>query len=121
MHALGMVRRAVEQDPKNGYIIDSLGWGYYLTGDYENAVVQLEKAVEYRPVDPVINDHLGDALWKVGRKLEAEFQWKRSLSFDPEEEDQKRIVRKLKIGLDDLLREEEASGDSASETAKDDG
>ncbi len=119
--ALDMVRRAVEQRPEDGYIIDSLGWGYYLTGDYENAVDQLEKAVEYRPVDPVINDHLGDALWQVGRKLEAEFQWKRALSFDPEEEDQHRIVRKLKIGLDDVLKEESATADDASETAKDGG
>lgn len=119
--ALDMVRRAVEQRPEDGYVIDSLGWGYYLTGDYENAVSQLETAVEYRPVDPVINDHFGDALWKVGRKLEAEFQWKRALSFDPEEKDQKRIVRKLKVGLDDVLKEESATAESPSATANDGG
>lgn len=119
--ALDMVRKAVEQRPEDGYIVDSLGWGYYLTGDYENAVVQLEKAVEFRPIDPVINDHLGDALWQVGRQLEAEFQWKRALSFDPEEKDQKRIVRKLQIGLDDVLTEESAAAAKASETANDGG
>ena len=119
--ALEMVRKAVEQRPEDGYIIDSLGWGYYLTGDYENAVIELERAVEFRPVDPVINDHLGDALWKVGRRLEAEFQWKRALSFDPEEEDIQRIVRKLQIGLDDVLKEESAATDSPAATAKDDG
>ncbi len=119
--ALEMVRKAVEQRPEDGYIVDSLGWGYYLTGDYENAVIQLEKAVEYRPVDPVINDHLGDALWKVGRKLEAEFQWKRALSFEPEEDDLQRILRKLKVGLDEVLKEESAAADSPSATANDGG
>ena len=24
---------------------------------------------------PVVNDHLGDAYWRTGRKLEAHFQW----------------------------------------------
>lgn len=119
--ALEMVRKAVEQRPEDGYIVDSLGWGYYLTGDYENAVIQLEKAVEFRPVDPVINDHLGDALWKVGRKLEAKFQWKRALSFEPEEKDLHRIVRKLKVGLDEVLKEESAEAEKTSATAKDGG
>ena len=27
-----------------------------------------------KPQDPVINDHLGDAYWRVGRKLEARYQ-----------------------------------------------
>lgn len=119
--ALEMVRKAVEQRPEDGYIIDSLGWGYYLTEDFENAVIQLEKAVEFRPVDPVINDHLGDALWQVGRKLEAEFQWKRALSFEPEEKDLQRIIRKLKVGLDDVLEQERSEADDASATAKDGG
>lgn len=119
--ALEMVRKAVAQRPEDGYIIDSLGWGYYLTGDYENAVLELERAVEFRPVDPVINDHLGDALWKVGRKLEAEFQWKRALSFEPDDDDVHRIVRKLKVGLDTVLAEEMPEADDPSATVKDDG
>jgi predicted negative regulator of RcsB-dependent stress response len=36
------------------------------------------------PDDPIVNDHLGDVYWKVGRKREARFQWKRAISFDPE-------------------------------------
>lgn len=119
--ALEMVRKAVAQRPEDGYIIDSLGWGYYLTGDYENAVIQLEKAVEFRPVDPVINDHLGDALWKVGRKLEAEFQWKRALSFEPEDKDLHRIVKKLKVGLDEVLKDESADVEDPAATANDGG
>jgi hypothetical protein len=74
-------------------------------------VKHLERAVELMPVDPVINDHYGDALWMVGRKTEARFQWKRSLSFEPTEEDAERIRRKLDEGLDAVLAAEQAEGE----------
>ena len=45
----------------------------------------------------------------VGRKMEARFQWKRALSFKPEEKDAPRIRRKLLIGLDAVLKEEAAA------------
>src|SRR5262249_1268137 len=61
-----MIRRAVEQRPDDGYIVDSLGWAYYRLGNYEEAVKHLERAVELKPEDPTINDHLGDAYWKGG-------------------------------------------------------
>jgi tetratricopeptide (TPR) repeat protein len=105
-----MIERAVEQRPEDGYIVDSLGWVLYRLGDFDRAVEHLETAVELRPVDPVINDHFGDALWMVGRKIEARFQWKRALSFEPEEKDADRIRRKLEDGLDTVLAEEEAEG-----------
>ena len=51
-------------------------------GKYEEAVINLEKAVELES-DSIIIDHLGDALFYSGRKLEAVFQWKRALEFEP--------------------------------------
>ena len=104
--ALGMIERAVAQRPEDGYIIDSLAWGYFLTGRYAEAVVQMERASLLMPVDPIVTDHLGDVYWAVGRKREAEFQWHRALSFAPEEKDAARIRRKLEIGLDAVLAEE---------------
>ena len=56
--------------------------------------------------DPIVNDHLGDAYWAVGRKNEARFQWRSALSFDPEEIEEARILRKLEVGLDQVLSEE---------------
>lgn len=94
-----MIRRAVELRPNDGYIIDSLGWGYYRLGKYEPAVVELERAVQIRPEDPIINDHLGDAYWRVGRKLEARFQWQRSLSLEPEKDVVEKLNHKLEKGL----------------------
>ncbi len=97
--AQDMIRRAVKLRPNDGFIIDSLGWGYYRVGKYEEAAIELERAVEIRPQDPVINDHLGDAYWRVGRKLEARFQWHRALSLDPDKEVAARVREKLKSGL----------------------
>ena len=104
--ALDMIERAVKESPDSGYIVDSLGWGYYKLGHYEKAVPKLERAAELMPVDPIINDHLGDVYWMVGRKTEAEFQWRRALSFDPEDKDIKRIKKKLKVGLTQVLMDE---------------
>ncbi|MEM1162587.1 MAG: tetratricopeptide repeat protein, partial [Pseudomonadota bacterium] len=105
-----MIETAVEQRPDDGYIVDSLGWVLFRFAEFDRAVEHLEHAVELRPVDPVINDHFGDALWMVGRKVEAEFQWKRALSFEPEDKDADRIRRKLDVGLDVVLEEEKAEG-----------
>ena len=68
-----MLRRAVEQRPDDGYIIDSLGWAYYRLGHYEEAVQASGARGRAAARDPIINDHLGDAYWRVGRKLEAQF------------------------------------------------
>ena len=80
--AMDMILKAANQRPNDGYIIDSLGWAFYQTGKYEEAVINLEKAVELES-DSIIIDHLGDALFYSGRKLEAVFQWKRALEFEP--------------------------------------
>ena len=99
--AIGMVRKAVELKPNDGYIVDSLGWAHFRLGEYEEAVKQLERAVELKPADPVIADHLGDAYWRNGRQLEARFQWQHAKDNKPEPEDLARIEKKLKEGLAD--------------------
>ncbi|NVJ99404.1 MAG: tetratricopeptide repeat protein [Alphaproteobacteria bacterium] len=96
-----MIEQAVEEMPEDGFIVDSLGWVHYLTGDYDQAVLHLERAVRLQPTDPTINDHLGDAYWRVGRKIEARFQWRHALENDPEEEDRQAISDKIAMGLPD--------------------
>ena len=104
-----MIRRAVEQRPDDGYIVDSLGWAYYRIDEYDEAVKHLERAVELKPEDPTINDHLGDAYWKVGRTLEATFQWAQRAISSRSRTISKKIEEKL-TGLDRRGR--------AAETAK---
>jgi tetratricopeptide (TPR) repeat protein len=99
---LGMIRKAVDLRPDDGYIVDSLGWAYYRLGRFEDAVSELERAVELKAADPTINDHLGDAYWRAGRKLEAIFQWRTSLTMKPEEADIPKIKEKIRVGLPEL-------------------
>ena len=61
----------------------------------------IERAVELLPADPIIAEHLGDAYWRVGRTLEAKFQWQHAKDNKPEPEDLKRIEDKIKNGLPD--------------------
>lgn len=104
--ALSLIEKAVALRPDSGYIIDSLGWAYFLQGRYHDAVEPMERATELEAIDPIVNDHLGDVYWAVGRKREAEFQWSRALSFDPDTDIVDRIRRKLDVGLD-VVRQEE--------------
>ena len=107
--ALALIEEAVSLRPDSGYIVDSLGWVYYRLGRFEDAVAPMEEAAELLATDPIVNDHLGDVYWKVGREYEARFQWQRALSFDPEPEEVIRIKRKLDVGLDVVLEEEQAN------------
>ena len=104
--ALGMIEKAVAADPEQGYIIDSLAWAFFKLGRYAEALEPMERASLLEPVDPVVTDHLGDVYWMNDRKLEARFQWRRALSFQPTEKDQARIQRKLEVGLDTVMAEE---------------
>ena len=101
--------KAVSADPDQGYIIDSLAWAYFRLGRYDEALQPMEKASVLEPVDPIVTDHLGDVYWMVGRKLEAQFQWHRALSFKPTETDAARILRKLEVGLDTVMADEAAA------------
>lgn len=109
--AMSMIRRAVDQRPDDGFIVDSLGWAYYRIADYDNAVKTLERALDLKPEDPTINDHLGDAYWRIGRTLEAKFQWQHAKDLKPEPEDLPKIDAKLKDGLPDEPPAAAASAD----------
>ena len=95
-----MIERAVAQRPNSGYIVDSLGWAQYLVGDYEAAVKTLEKAVYLQAGDPTLNDHLGDAYWKVGREREARFQWDHAIKLGAGPDEVKKIASKIEFGPD---------------------
>ena len=97
--ALEMIRKAVQLRPRDGYIVDSLGWGLFRVGDYKAAVKSMERATTLRPDDALINDHFGDALWRVGRLREARFQWQRALDMDAKPDLIEALRDKIKNGL----------------------
>jgi tetratricopeptide (TPR) repeat protein len=106
--AFKMLRRAVELQPNDGYIVDSLGWAHFKLGQYAEATETLEKAINLKPADPVLNDHLGDAYWRVNRRTEAHFQWNHARDMGPDPEDLPTILKKIEVGLPDTTTGAEA-------------
>ena len=100
--AINMLNQAYDLKTDDPYITDSLGWGYYLLGDYLNAEKYLKKAVELMPNDPIVNDHYGDILWKLDRKIQARYFWKFVLSLeDTDKNMREKIDKKMIFGLND--------------------
>lgn len=90
-----MIELALEQKPDDAYFVDSLAWYYFKVSNYEQANSLLSYATYLAPSDPIINEHYGDALWKVGKFIEARYQWNRALDLEPEEDQAKKIKEKL--------------------------
>lgn len=108
-----MIQRAAEERPNDGAIVDSLGWITLREGDVPGAIKLLEKAVELQPEDPTVNGHLGDAYWAAGRKVEAEYQWRLALTFNPEPEDVPKLHAKLHDAQQALGMSEPATAEKA--------
>ena len=96
--AQDILERAAKLAPADGAIADSLGWVLYRLGSFDAAINHLEEAVDANPGDSVMNAHLGDAYWQVGRRQEAQFQWRRALA-NAESENAAGLKSRLKDGL----------------------
>ncbi len=100
--AIGMLNKAYNQKKNDPFIIDSVGWGYYLIGDFVNAENFLRKAIQLMPKDPIVNDHYGDVLWKLNRKIQAKYYWQSALSSEESDNEMKtNVSKKLLKGLDE--------------------
>jgi len=98
--ALQMLEKAYDAKSNDPYIIDSIGWAYYLIDEYVKAEEFLKRAVELMPNDPTVNDHYGDILWKLDRKIQARYFWESVLNLEETEEEMKKIIGdKLLDGL----------------------
>lgn len=103
LEARDLIARAYAVSPENGAIIDSMGWAEYIAGNYPEAVRLLETARSAEPSDPTVADHLGDALWKAGRKIEARHAWASAAALAPQPRLAAMIRKKLDFGLDVAL------------------
>jgi tetratricopeptide (TPR) repeat protein len=80
-----LIEKALELAPEDYFIIDSLGWVLYREGDLKGAAAQLRRAWDGRP-DPEIGAHLGEVLWMLGDREEADRIWRESLKASPDNE-----------------------------------
>ena len=79
-----LLKKALTYEPNNGAYVDSLGWVYFKQGRYEEAIQELEQAVQFLS-DSVIYEHLGDVYLRQGDFVKARENWQKSLEIDPEE------------------------------------
>ena len=98
--AIEMLEKAYASESDDPYIIDSIGWAYYLINDFVKAEKFLKRAVELMPEDPIVNDHYADILWRLDRKIQARYFWAMVLKMeDTEQELIDQIQTKLVEGL----------------------
>ena len=98
--AMEMLEKAYTLSSNDPYITDSIGWAYYLIENYIEAEKYLKKAVELMPEDATVNDHYGDILWKLNRKIQARYFWNYVLSLDnADEQIKKKVNIKIIEGL----------------------
>ena len=99
--AITMLETAYKYKNNDPYIIDSIGWAYYLIEDYKRAEEFLKRAVVLMPDDPIVNDHYGDILWKLDRKMQARYFWLNVLKMQDAEDDMiEKVNNKLVNGLE---------------------
>lgn len=90
--ALKHINEALEARPDSAAFTDTRGWIYFMQGRYEEARVDIARALELLPGDPTITDHMGDVEAKLDRMEEAVAWWKKSFVADP---DNKKVAQKL--------------------------
>jgi len=92
--AMKLVEKAYQLDPDNAAILDSMGWGYYLTGNLNKSVEFMRRAYAVYP-DPEVAAHLGEVLWQQGARDEAKNIWQANLKKNPDNSVLKAVIKKF--------------------------
>jgi Flp pilus assembly protein TadD len=90
-----LVEKALELAPDDYFIIDSLGWVQYREGNLKGAAQTLRHAYDGRP-DAEIGAHLGEVLWVMGDRSEANRIWQESLKTAPDNETLLKTIKRLR-------------------------
>jgi tetratricopeptide (TPR) repeat protein len=94
--SVDLIQRALELDPNNGSYLDSLGWAYLKQNRLELAEPALRQASEQLRRNSVVQDHLGDLLFRLERYAEAASVWERALVGDGDGVDRSVIEGKIR-------------------------
>jgi tetratricopeptide (TPR) repeat protein len=93
--AKALIERALKLAPDDATIIDSLGWVLYRQGKPEEAVKHLRRAYADRQ-DPEIGAHLGEVLWVLGQRAEAQKVWDEVFAKSPSNDVLVKTLQRLK-------------------------
>jgi len=89
-----LVQKALEFAPEDPFIIDSLAWVEYRSGNTTEAVRLLRGAYQTRP-DAEIAAHLGEILWSMGQQSDAADIWKQGIALNPENDTLIETIKRL--------------------------
>ena len=105
-----MIARAIELRPDDGYIVDSLGWVYYMraqplvragppAGRAEAPGRARSRSSSARTEltggDPVISEHLGDTYLLLDQKRQALDRFEEAIRLEPRESEQPELMKKF--------------------------
>lgn len=89
-----LVQKALEFAPEDPFIVDSLAWVEYRSGNATEAVRLLRGAYQTRP-DAEIAAHLGEILWSLGQQSDAADIWKQGIALNPENDTLIETIKRL--------------------------
>ncbi len=92
--ALDLIQRALHIKPNEAAFIDSLGWVMYRLEQFDQAILNLRRALALFQNDEVAA-HLGEVLWVVGDTLEANKVWHEALDLKPDSEVLKKVIERF--------------------------
>lgn len=95
VEAVVLLDKALALSPEDPFVLDSVGWAHYRSGNLAKAQEFLERAYKVRQ-DPEIAAHLGEVLWARGMRDEAGQLWQSSLESNPRNEVLLETLRRLK-------------------------
>ncbi|OZG70678.1 hypothetical protein BTA51_25275 [Hahella sp. CCB-MM4] len=83
LEAFELISKALQLDPENPAILDSMGWVQFRLGNPEEALDYLQKAYSRFP-DPEVAAHLGEVLWTLDRHEDAKLIWREAKEAQPD-------------------------------------
>jgi predicted Zn-dependent protease len=92
--ARGYVEQALQLDPNNPAILDSMGWVLFREGQLKPALEYLSHAWSGYP-DPEVAAHYGEALWMNGSEEQARIIWEKGLEQDANHDVLRETINRL--------------------------
>ncbi|MFI4926123.1 MAG: tetratricopeptide repeat protein [Burkholderiales bacterium] len=91
-----LIEKALQFSPGDPFISDSLAWVEYRMGNKADALRILQAAYKERP-DPEIAAHLGEVLWSLGQRDQAQVVWREGLLQSPDNETLQATLKRLQV------------------------
>lgn len=92
--ALKMVQTAIDSDPDNSSYLDTIGWVYFMMGNFQEAEKNIKKAIEIDGENATLLEHLGDVSFKLGSRTKAMELWQKALKKNADNNELKQKIEK---------------------------